>query len=108
MTTIVGIRFKKNGKIYYFRPLEGIAVHDHVIVETARGLEYGTVVLGPKDVDDKDLVSPLKDILRKATEADDKRHEENLKKEKEAFAICEKKIAQHNLPCQISRGILYF
>ena len=85
MTTIVGIRFKKNGKIYYFRPLEGIAVHDHVIVETARGLEYGTVVLGPKDVDDKDLVSPLKDILRKATEADDKRHEENLKKRKRGF-----------------------
>ena len=117
MTTIVGIRFKKNGKIYYFRPLEGVAVHDHVIVETARGLEYGEVVLGPKEVDDSELVSPLKDILRKATDVDDKRHEENLHKEKEAFAICEKKIAHHNLPIKlvevsytfdVSKIIFYF
>ena len=88
MVNIVGIRFKKNGKIYYFRPLEGLALHDHVIVETARGLEYGEVVLGPKEVSENDIVSPLKDVMRKATPADDAKYEANLKAEKEAFAIC--------------------
>ena len=117
MATIVGIRFKKNGKIYYFRPLEDLAIHDHVIVETARGLEYGEVVLGPKEIPDKELVSPLKDVLYKATPEDDAKYQENLKAEKEAFAICEKKIALHKLPIRlvevsytfdVSKIIFYF
>jgi len=117
MAIIVGVRFKKNGKIYYFNPMDGVAVHDHVIVETARGLEYGEVVLGPKDVPDKELVNPLKDILRKATAEDDARHEENIKKEKEAFSVCLQKIKQHDLPIRlvevsytfdVSKIIFYF
>lgn len=101
MAEIAGIRFKKNGKIYYFKPLPELSVHDHVIVETARGLEYGEVVLGPKEVADKDIANPLKDVLRKATEADEQQYEQNCAAEKEAFLICEKKIAQHKLPINL-------
>ncbi len=101
MTTIVGIRFKQNGKIYYFNPLPGLVVNDHVIVETARGLEYGEMVLGPKEVADQDLANPLKDVLRKATAEDEKRYQENCRAEKEAFTICESKISQHKLPINL-------
>ena len=78
MVNIVGIRFKKNGKIYYFAPgdLE-VKLHDHVIVKTTRGLEYGEVVLGPKMVPESEIVSPLKEIIRIATEADQKKFAEN-------------------------------
>ena len=118
MATIVGVRFKRNGKIYYFAPQQiELNVHDNVIVETARGLEYGEVVLGPKEVADKELNNPLKDVLRKATEADDKKHAQNALAEKEAFQICQKKIAQHKLPINlvevsytfdVSKIIFYF
>ena len=117
MTNIVGIRFKRNGKIYYFKPLPDLEVHDHVIVETARGLEYGEVGLGPKDVDESELVSPLKYVLRKATTEDDKKHAENKVAEKDAFTICEQKIVAHNLPIRlvevsytfdVSKIIFYF
>lgn len=118
MTTIVGVRFKTNGKIYYFSPHKlALAVHDNVVVETARGLEYGEVVLGPKDVPEAELVCPLKDVLRKATPEDEKKHEENKLAEKEAFQICQKKIAHHKLPINlvevsytfdVSKIIFYF
>ena len=102
MTNIVVVRFKKNGKPYYFNPQSlPIQLHDHVIVETARGLEYGEVVLGPKDVPEEQIVSPLKDVLRIATPEDTKKHESNLAAEKEAFKICQKKIAEHQLPINL-------
>lgn len=118
MVTIVGIRFKKAGKIYYFHPggME-LAVGDDVIVETARGLEFGRVVIGMREMEDSQIVSPLKEVLRKATPEDIAKHEENSKAEKEAFAICQKKIADHNLPIKlievsynfdVSKIIFYF
>ena len=98
MTKVVGIRFKKAGKIYYFDPADlEVDKGDHVIVETARGIEYGEVVLGSKEVEDKDLAAPLKPIIRKATEADAHKVEENQVKEREAFKICEEKIANRKL-----------
>ena len=102
MQTIVGVRFKKAGKIYYFSPgrLE-INLGDAVIVETARGVEYGKVVLGPKEVEDDAAPAPVKLIQRKATEADTERVETNKLKEKEAFAICEKKIEEHELSMKL-------
>ncbi|MDO4582050.1 MAG: stage 0 sporulation family protein [Bacillota bacterium] len=118
MTTIVGVRFKKNGKIYYFAPNNiELKPHDNVIVETAHGVEFGEVVLGPKEVEDKELTQPLKEVLRKATEQDLAKQEENRRGEKEAFDICVKKIAQHNLPIKlievsftfdVSKIIFYF
>ncbi len=102
MTNIVGIRFKKNGKIYYFNPADfAVQIHDHVIVETARGLEYGEVVLGPKDVPHNEINNPLKNIVRIATPEDDKKHAENVAAEAAAFKICQKKIAQHKLPIDL-------
>lgn len=102
MQTIVGVRFKKAGKIYYFSPgrLE-ISLGDAVIVETARGVEYGKVVLGPKEVEDDAAPAPIKLIQRKATEADTERVETNKQKEKEAFDICEKKIEEHELSMKL-------
>jgi len=118
MINIVGVRFKKNGKIYYFDPDElTIIVHDKVIVETARGIEYGEVVLGPKEVDENEISNPLKKVLRLATDEDNEKHEENLNAEQEAYKICVKKIAQHNLPIKlievsytfdVSKIIFYF
>ena len=93
MITIIGVRFRNVGKVYYFSPRElDICVGDHVIVETARGVEYGFVVLGPKEVDDSKVIQPLKEVIRIATPKDDAREESNRKKEKEAFEICQKKI----------------
>lgn len=98
MQTIVGVRFKKAGKIYYFSPGSyELAKGDHVIVETARGVEYGEVVIPMQEVEDDKIVSPLKEVQRKATEADARKVEENHRKEIEAFAICEKKIAARKL-----------
>lgn len=118
MINIVGVRFKKNGKIYFFDPDElAINIHDKVIVETARGIEYGEVVLGPKEVDENEISNPLKKVLRIATEEDNSKHEDNLLAEQEAFKICVKKIAQHNLPIKlievsytfdVSKIIFYF
>ena len=102
METVVGIRFKQAGKIYYFSPgdLE-LALHDHVIVETARGMEYGTVVIAPREICEKKVVKPLKEVIRKATEADEKTNEENKIKEKKAFEICLEKIRDNNLEMKL-------
>ena len=100
MITIIGVRFRNVGKVYYFSPRElDICVGDHVIVETARGVEYGFVVLGPKEVDDSKVIQPLKEVIRIATPKDDAREESNRKKE--AFEICQKKIRAHNLEMKL-------
>ena len=102
MLKVVGIRFKKAGKIYYFDPVDtGVEVGDHVIVETVRGLEYGTVVIGARDVEENKLVSQLKPVMRKATEQDALKVQENKVREKEAFNICLRKIAKHGLPMRL-------
>lgn len=102
MLTVVGIRFKKAGKIYYFDPDKiEINAGDHAIVETARGLEFGDVVIGPRQVDESQIVAPLKPVLRKATLEDQEKVKDNRKKEKEAFRVCEQKIETHNLPMNL-------
>ena len=98
MTKVIGVRFRNVGKIYYFGPKDyDIHVGSHVIVETARGMEYGHVVLAPREVEDHMVVQPLKDVLRMATQEDEEREEKNREKEKEAFEICLKKIQDHHL-----------
>lgn len=98
MVTVVGIRFKKAGKIYYFSPGElKMNKQDNVIVETARGIEFGTCVIGIKEVPEESIVSPLKSVIRIATEEDKAKYAENKKKEKEAFSICFEKIKKHEL-----------
>ena len=100
--TVIGVRFKEAGKIYYFDPGDlSITTSDHVIVETARGVEYGSVVVGLKEVDDSEVVPPLKKVIRIATTDDDDRVAENAFREKEAFAICLEKIEQHTLPMKL-------
>lgn len=102
MVTVVGIRFKKAGKIYYFDPADtGVAVGDSAIVETARGVEYGDVVVGPKQVEEESIVSPLKKVIRKATAEDAVQVEANARKEKEAYRVCLKKITEHELPMKL-------
>ncbi len=102
MIKVVGIRFKKNGKIYYFDPLDyEIKVGDHVIVETARGVEYGLMVIGSREVDESEIVSPLKPVLRVATEDDDARAAENRERENKAFTVCLEKIAKHGLQMKL-------
>ncbi len=102
MTKIIGVRFRNVGKVYYFNPKSlNIKVGDHVIVETTRGVEYGFVVLGPKEVDDSKVVQPLKEVLRLATSKDNEKEENNRKKEKDAFQICQKKIQAHNLEMKL-------
>ncbi len=102
MTRIIGVRFRNVGKIYYFSPQEfDIYAGDHVIVETARGVEYGTVVLAPRDVEEDKIVQPLKDVLRVATPEDDEHEAENRIKEKEAFDICLEKIQHHGLEMKL-------
>lgn len=102
MVTIVGVRFKKAGKIYYFLPgEETLTIDDGVIVETARGVEYGTVVIGPKEVAKDSLVMPVKEVMRKATPKDLQQLEKNEEREEKAFAICLEKIAKRNLPMKL-------
>lgn len=102
MAIVVGVRFKRAGKIYYFDP-GGFAlkVADKVIVETARGVEFGEVVIAPRDVAEDDLVLPLKTVIRLGNEEDIKRVEDNLVKQKEAFEICSQKIREHGLPMKL-------
>ena len=98
MINIVGVRFKNAGKIYYFDPVDfEIEENMDVVVETARGLEYGTIVVGTKEIDEESLVSPLKPIIRIATEEDTKIYKENKEKAKETFDLCLEKIKEHNL-----------
>ena len=102
MVKVLGIRFVKAGKIYYFSPAgQNFAIGDSVIVETARGIEFGWVVIAEKEISDAEVVSPLKEILRKATEEDLKTHEENGVKEAKAFEICQQKIIHHKLPIKL-------
>lgn len=99
---VIGVRFRTAGKIYYFAPLEfTIKRNDHVIVETARGIEFGTVVMPPKEVEDEKVVQPLKPVLRLATQKDIEQEAANRKKEKEAFRICLEKIRKHNLEMKL-------
>ncbi len=102
MKTIIGVRFRKAGKIYYFEPngLE-VEVGQHVIVETSRGVEYGTVVLSPREVSDEAITSPLKPVIRLATPEDDAVEAANKEKEKEAMTICREKIAKHELEMRL-------
>lgn len=102
MITIVGVRFKKAGKIYYFSPGSvELAVGDGVIVETSRGLEYGTIVIGPRDVEEDSIVQPLKQVTRKATPKDLKQVEKNKEREAKAFEIGLEKIAYRQLPMKL-------
>lgn len=102
MTKVIGVRFRTAGKIYFFAPgkLE-IRQGDNVIVETARGVEFGRVVCGPKDVDDSAVVQPLKPVIRLANDQDRKTVEKNKQKEKEAFKICQEKIKKHKLEMKL-------
>ena len=102
MTRVVGIRFQKAGKIYYFDPCDfDLETGMHAIVETARGVEMGTVLLPPRDVEDEKVIQPLKPVLRIATDEDEKVVEINKEKEIEAFAICKEKIAKHGLETKL-------
>lgn len=100
--TVTGIRFRPSGKIYYFDPA-GLACAEgaHVIVETARGLEYGIVALETRQVSGKDVVLPLRRVVRMATEEDERRHESNLEKETEAFNLCLSRIEAHRLDMKL-------
>ena len=102
MTRVIGVRFRTAGKIYFFSPgqLE-ITVGDKVIVETARGVEFGSVVSGPKDVEDDKITQPLKPVIRVATKEDFQKEEKNREKEKEAFEICLEKIRKHGLEMKL-------
>ena len=98
MAEVIGVRFKEVGKVYYFDPHgEKLDSGDMVIVETARGIECGQVATANKIVADEEIIHPLKPLIRKATENDLKHVEENKKRQKEAFRICEEKIAEHKL-----------
>ena len=102
MTKVVGVRFRHAGKIYFFGPGElKLNAGMHVIVETARGVEMGTVMMGPKDVLEETVIMPLKPVIRIATEADEKQAAKNREKEKEAFKICLEKIAKHKLEMKL-------
>lgn len=118
MITVVGIRFKKAGKIYYFDP-DNLPINkgDFVIVETARGIEFGEAVIGIREVGEEEIVSPLKKVLRIADDEDKAKNDDNKAREKEAFTICLGKIEQHELPMKLidveytfdnSKVIFYF
>lgn len=102
MTRVIGVRFRPAGKIYFFAPGKlKVRTGDKVIVETARGVEFGSVVSGPKDVEDEKITQPLKPVIRVATEDDKRKEEKNREKEKEAFEICLEKIRKHGLDMKL-------
>lgn len=102
MAEVIGVRFKEAGKVYYFDPDNNkLNVGDMVIVETSRGVECGQVAFSNREADDEEIVHPLKKLIRTATEEDVQHLEENRKKEKEAFSVCEEKIAQHKLEMKL-------
>ena len=102
MIKVVGIRFQRAGKIYYFDPLDyDLETAMHVIVETARGVEMGTVLIPPKEVEDDKVIQPLKPVIRVATDEDEKVMERNKEKEGEAYVICKEKIAKHGLEMKL-------
>ncbi len=99
---VIGVRFRKAGRMYYFDPGEfTIAEGDGVVVETSRGVEYGDVVLSPREVPEEQIVAPLKEVMRIATQEDREIHERNLQLEQEAFSICQEKITQHALDMKL-------
>ena len=102
MVKVVGVRFRNAGKVYYFDP-KGYKINagDHVIVETARGIEYGTVIGGIRQVEDDKVIQPLKAVIRVATPEDDARAQKNRSKEKDAMRICQEKIRKHNLDMKL-------
>lgn len=102
MTNVVGVRFKDAGKLYYFSPGKNhVKIGDNVIVETARGLEFGKVTMSETKVKESEIVSPLKSIIRIANDKDKKRHEENLAKKAEAMRLCQEKVDAHNLEMKL-------
>ena len=102
MARIVGVRFRNTGKIYYFDPGEyDIDMANHVIVETARGLEMGTVLIPPKDVPEEKVVQPLKPVIRIATDEDEASAQKNKEKEKDALRLCKEKVAKHGLEMKL-------
>lgn len=102
MTKVIGVRFRKTGKIYYFAPEDlPIEKGQYVIVETARGVEYGLVVLGIREIEDEKITQPLKSVIRIATEEDDEIEANNKEKEKKAFEICFEKIEKHGLDMKL-------
>lgn len=102
MAKVIGVRFRKAGKIYYFDPAGfDINVGDNVIVETARGIEYGKVVLGLREIEDDKIIQTLKPVIRKATPEDDEIEKKNKEKEKDAFKICLEKIKKHGLEMKL-------
>ena len=102
MTRIIGVRFRPAGKVYYFAPGKfHIKKGQQVIVETARGIEFGNVVIGPKEVEDDQITQPLKSVIRLATNEDRRIEERNREKEKEAFQICLEKIRKHKLEMKL-------
>lgn len=102
MVKVIGVRFRTAGKIYFFNPVDfEIKRGDHVIVETARGIEYGTVVGNPKEIEEEKVVQPLKPVLRIATKRDMEQEAANKQKEKDAFKICLEKIKKHNLEMKL-------
>jgi len=102
LTKVIGVRFKDNGKSYYFNP-NGLEINkgDNVIVETVRGLEFGNVVLVDKEVDEETFSNPLKNVIRVATAEDEKKHQINKEKEIDALKICEEKVAKHKLEMKL-------
>ena len=102
MVKVVGVRFKNAGKIYYFDPGDfNIEKNSHVIVETARGVEFGQVVISNREVSEEDIVAPLKKVIRVATDEDKKHAEGNSRKEEEAFEVCQQKINNHSLDMKL-------
>lgn len=102
MINVIGVRFRPAGKVYFFDPAGmDIKTGDHVIVETARGIEFGHVVLGSRAVDESKVIQPLKPVIRMATAADEETERWNKEKEKDAFGICLEKIKKHNLQMKL-------
>jgi len=102
MTKVIGVRFRQAGKVYYFSPGKlRIRKGDKVIVETARGVEFGSVVVEPKEIPNEEVMQPLKPVIRIATEEDKRNEEKNREKEKEAFRICQEKIREHQLDMKL-------
>ena len=102
MKTVIGVRFRQSGKTYFFDPFEqDVKINDGVIVETAKGVEYGTVVMEPTSVEDEVIVAPLKPIIRVASEKDRQTVADNIKKEKEAMEVGARKIGEHGLDMKL-------
>lgn len=102
MVEVIGVRFRQTGKIYHFNPLDfDLKKGDHVIVETARGVEYGEVVVGRKSISEESVIAALKPVMRVATKSDEEKYERNKTKAKEALVICAEKVKKHELDMKL-------